>query len=175
MNKPMLIGNPEKLAIEIGPGSNDGVRTIDVIAGGIILTCDDNAAFVPQLMSSLALDVACLASRSYIRFASRLPKGSVEDKHEFLATLTDTTQKVEFINSDEMFSSFRFLDWGPTTDNLISFLVENQGELFLTYCFWRPEHHDRNKIGQVQKARIDADEASAVLKRAMDELQRGAA
>ncbi len=175
MNKPVLVGDPKQLTIEIGPGSNDGVRTFDVIAGDIILTCDDNVAYVPQLLTSLNVDAARLSSQDYVRFSERLPNGSIEEKHRFLTTLTGTDQKIELIDSDEVFSSFRFLDWGPVTDNLTSFLLQDQSGLFLTYCFWRPEHHDPEHVGLVQKIRIDADGLSATLKCAIDELQQGAA
>lgn len=34
----------------------------------------------------------------------------------------------------------RFLDWGPTTDNVIAHLAKTGDELSLTFEFWREDH-----------------------------------
>ena len=59
--------------------------------------------------------------------------------------------------------SYRFLDWGPTADNVSMLLFAEGGTAYLPFTFWRPDHHDPAELGRVFVAELSVWELAGVL------------
>ena len=83
----LLIGDQSRFAIDIGDvhPSNRTIRDIDVWIAGRRMTCDDNAAYLPQFRESLRRDIGRLAESSDWPALDEQP---TLKKHTVGATLT---------------------------------------------------------------------------------------
>lgn len=147
----MLLGSKERFALELGEWSG-GLRRVDAWAAGQWLTCDDNMAYVSQLRWSVQHDHARLHSITYSPppFPGLSP---VAVHRQFLA------------DDNGLREHWRFLQWGPTTDNVTAHLFPDGGHLALTLGFWREEHlrlHPEH-VGTVFVAEIEAEELTGIL------------
>ncbi len=59
------------------------------------------------------------------------------------------------------------MHWGPTTDNLTTFLFELDGQMAITTEFWCPDHEPRAEIGVPFVAKLDRAELLDVLRHAV--------
>ncbi len=154
-----LVGDPSRLAFEIG-AEDGGLRTVDIWLAGRRLTVDDNAAFVPQFCVSIERDAELL-----------------ESDHDWSPS-TDATNALDahrWCRGDDSGGAerFWFMHWGPTTDNVITFLFELDGQMVITSQFWRSTHEPKSELGAVHEASLDRAELIDLLKQAVDVL-RGA-
>ena len=146
----LLLGDKRTFAAEVGDPDGTGLSRVDLWAAGQWLTCDDNAVYVPQFRHYVGLTLNQLPAD-----AVPFPGLSPADAHRrFLA------------DDDGSGESFRFFDgWGPTTDNVTSFLFRHNGGLVLTAEFWRQSHlraHPEH-AGVVFTADIPTDELIGIL------------
>ena len=145
-------------AIEIGPFTTADLRVVELWAAGIELTCDDCHAFVPQFCRALDRARAQVAApRPYPR-----PGLTAEENHRRLRAAEDDEPE-----------RHRFLDWGPTTDNLSSFLFADGADVAITFEFWRPLHPRPDELGKIFVVRIARDRLREMLARALEFLTRG--
>lgn len=129
----VLLGDRHRFAVEVGE-KDHGLRRVDLWAAGQWLTCDDNMAFVAQLRRTVRETADCLRSGE----VAPLPWSdlSPEANHRRLLLGSRTPDA----SDADLRSRYRGLEWGPTTDNLISSLFRNRDSLTLTFEFWRKEH-----------------------------------
>jgi hypothetical protein len=133
-------GDREQFAIELGQVQQGtpttGIRVVELWAAGRDLCCDDNHAFVPQFCMSVEGTITGLLSDRDRSFPC--PELSPEENHRRL-------QVAEYGVSSRYF----FMDWGPTTDNLASYLFRRDSVAVITFEFWRPAHPRPDELGRV--------------------------
>lgn len=129
----VLLGDKDRFAVEIGERDHE-LRRVDLWAAGQWLTCDDDVVFVAQFRRTVLETANGL--RSGMGSPLPWPYLSSEANHRHL--LADSAS-VEEAGADSQ-GAYRGLEWGPTTDNLISSLFRNGDNLILTFEFWRKEH-----------------------------------
>jgi hypothetical protein len=108
-------GDRSRFAVEVGDcwQGGPGVRVVDVWAADRWLTCDDNHALVTHFAGMLQRAVGSLLAEEprYRRVVDRpYPDLSVADNHRRLCADAETD------NSEYL--ACRFMDWGPTADNV---------------------------------------------------------
>lgn len=134
-------GDREQFAIEPGQvlqgDSTTGFRVVELWAAGRELTCDDNAAFVPQFCASVEGTITWLLS-DYNR-SLPYPDLSPADNHRRLRAAEDNRE----------YLAYRFMDWGPTTDNVASLIFRRGQDAVITFEFWRKAHPRPNELWQV--------------------------
>jgi hypothetical protein len=157
----LRLGTIERFAIELGE-QRGGLRRVDAWAAGQWLTCDDNMAYAPQLHQSMRRDLARLDSLN--DSPSPLPGLSPAAAHRQL--LADEGERRE---------GWQFLEWGPTTDNVLAHLLPNGSQLAITVSFWREKHlrsHPEH-VGAVFVTEIAAEELAGTLQGAVTALACG--
>ncbi len=128
-------GHPSQFAIEIGPPTSQ-LREVDLWAAGVLLTCDDDLAYLPTFSWSMEATLTWLL-KDHDR-SLPYPELSPEENHRRL-------QLGEYEDRERFF----FLNWGPTTDNVLALLFRRGTDLILTFEFWRPTHPRPEEIGKV--------------------------
>lgn len=157
-------GERERFAVEVGAvvggGPTTGLREVDLWAAGRELCCDDNAAFVPQFCFSVEATVAWLLSDKDRSLP--YPELSPEENHRRLSA-----------GEYESCSPYRFLDWGPTTDNLLALLFRRGPVAIVTVEFWRQTHPRPDELGQVFVAELPERDLLRSLHQAVCVLRSG--
>jgi len=121
----MILGDKKRLGFEIDPAvDGSSLRRVAIWSDGILVTVQDDMAYVPQFVESL-----CKSSRALRRLhdASRFPQ---------VRAAPDAVEAVRWIEGtrdpdapqydayqDQAWPEYRFMDWGPTTDEVLAFLV----------------------------------------------------
>ncbi|MFG3491550.1 hypothetical protein [Streptomyces sp. NPDC047972] len=151
----LVLGDRSRFAAEVGePGP---LCRVDLWAADRWLTCDDNAAYVPQFRR----DVGDTLTRLVSGGGSPLPFPglSAETTHRRLVRTTDDGA------DGELRGRFHALRWGPTTDNVTAHLFREKERLLITLEFWREEHLYRHPddVGAVYVVEIAVDEFAGIL------------
>jgi hypothetical protein len=138
-------GDRERFAIEPGQvlqgTPTTGLRVVELWAAGRELCCDDDHAFVPQFCLSVESTITWLLSDHDRSFPH--PESSPQVNHRRLRA-----------GEYEDRSRYVFMDWGPTTDNLASYLFRRGPDAVITFEFWRPTHPRPDELGQVFVAEL---------------------
>ena len=151
-------GDRNTFAIEIGSAEEESVdlRTVDVFAAGRWLTCDDNVVFLPQFIGSLNDDLNWLVS----------PATQKRDKLPF-DTLSPIENHRKMLNvamdDNDLYLFHRFMDWGPTADNVSMHMFRSDGVASLPFSFWRENHHDQSELETVFCAELPAHDLLTTL------------
>ncbi|NRQ33583.1 hypothetical protein HII36_17255 [Nonomuraea sp. NN258] len=124
-----LLGDKRRFAVEVGPWDGSAMRRVDLWIADQWVTCEDNMVFVPQFRHCVARTVA--AEGQAPPFAGLSPAAV---HRRLLAGIGDGEQECE------RFGFFHRWGWGPTTDNVTSFLWRDGGHLVITLEFWREGH-----------------------------------
>ncbi|MFJ4343176.1 hypothetical protein [Streptomyces sp. NPDC088915] len=155
----VVLGDKSRFAAEVGePGP---LCRVDLWMAGKWLTCDDNMAYVPQFRRDVLDTAAWLRSGE----GSSLPFAgfSAEATHRRLRQHAGDDDESEA--DYQLRSRFRFLLWGPTTDNVMAYLFREEDRLVITLDFWREEHlvsHPED-AGAVFGIEIPAEEFIGIL------------
>jgi hypothetical protein len=155
-----VIGEGSNFAIIPGPYVPDSpqVREVSIFLAGRWLTCDDDHAFVPQFAYSLERTIIWLLSTD--RIDPPHPEGTPEQVHRMLLA-----------SNDGLPERYRFMDWGPTTDNVIAFIFRDADRIRITCSFWRATHHRPDELGQVFHAELSERELLLILVKAASDLR----
>jgi hypothetical protein len=159
----LRLGTIERFALELGK-QHRGLRRVDVWAAGQWLTCDDNVAYAAQLQQSMRRDLARL--------------GSLNDSPFPFPCLSPAAGHRQLLADEgELREGWQFLEWGPTTDNVLAHLLPDGNHLAITVSFWREEHLRRHPehAGAVFVTEIAAEELAGILQGAIAALVRGLA
>ena len=166
-----MYGLRSRFGVVIGPSDParpaSGMREVDVFAAGRWLTCNDSHAYLPHFTDCLMRAVAQLLDDDVEERCRRpFPELSPADNHRRLSADAEAGDNNEYLR-------YRFMDWGPTTDNVSAHLFVSDGIASIPFSFWRPEHHDPSELGQVFVAELPARELTRVLHRAAWDLAIG--
>jgi len=163
----MIIGNKSTFAFDIGQKRLETqLRTVDIVIDNRYVCCDDNTVFLPQFIASLEYDIDRIVENDWNKYHEYIKGKSIGEIHEFiLRTRTEGTKEYD-IEDDKIYPLHSLLDWGPTTDNLCCFIISWNDKYYLTYQFWRPEHHNKSEIGTIQNVQIELSEIKKTLEEA---------
>ncbi|MER6316596.1 hypothetical protein ABT237_22935 [Streptomyces sp. NPDC001581] len=155
----VALGDKLRFAAEVSGAGQ--LRQVDLWAAGRWLTCDDNVAYVPQFRRDVQDTAAWLRSGK----GSPLPFAGVsaEATHRRLMHRAGDDDEPEA--DYRLRNRFRFLLWGPTTDNVTACLFREADRLVITLEFWRKEYlidHPQD-AGAVFVAEIPAEEFIGIL------------
>ena len=148
----LLVGDKARFAVEVGEWRGGQLRRVDMWASDQWLTCEDNTAFVPQLHRSLQAECARMTA-------------IMETPPPFAGLPPDVAHRRLLANDDGLRESWWFLQWGPTTDNVLAHLFPHGDDLAITAEFWREEHlrlHPEH-AETIFVAEITADELTGIL------------
>ena len=148
-------GQLTRFAITVGEvlSENGGSRRVDVWAADRWLTCDDDNVNVTHFVGCLQHTLRHLLSDPQCRRGRPYPGLSVEDNYRRLDAEADNGE----------YLAYRFMDWGPTADNVGMLLFREAGTAYLPFSFLRPDHHDPSELGKVFVAELPEWELARVL------------
>src|SRR5207248_5778604 len=124
-------GEKSRFAIEVGEfsGDTDSSRRVDVWAADHWLTCDDNSVYVPHFAWCLQHAVGRLLSDPQAYRSGRpYPDLSAADNHHRMWADAESGDDAED-------RAYRFMDWGPTADNVRMHLFREGGTTLLPFSF----------------------------------------
>ncbi len=146
-------GSRSTFAFEIGENheSHSDLRKVDVYAEGRRLTCDDNVVYVPQFLNALTCDLDRLVfPPDPKRDLPPNPGLSPTENHKYLRELAMEDNRLHLYH--------RFMDWGPTADNVSMHFFRENGIIHLPFSFCRDAHHVVDEIGTVFCATLSESE-----------------
>jgi hypothetical protein len=155
----MSAASRSRFVFEIGPPIPDerhlyGMRQVDIWAANRWVTCDDNTVFIPAFVPHL--DGAIDRLLSDLDSPRPFPNLSPADNHRRLLSEARAENKA-------LHFRHLFLNWGPTTDNVIAHIFREGGRATIPFSFWREDHHDCSELGQVFVTELPTNELIAVL------------
>ena len=156
-----LIGNKKPFAFEIADHSEGDMKIVDIWINSISICCDDNTVYLPQFIGSVDLSLPNdLDLKKYDKYFHGL---TPEQIHRFIKSTRDEESENYDVEDDWIYPHHQFLDWGATTDNVTCFIFESNGNTFITFSFWREEHHNPDEINHIYKTSISRAELRQVL------------
>ena len=160
-----LVGNSESLAFQFGPTINDSLREIRIFAVGKEITNVDRNAFVGQFRTSLQVDIDRLEKFDPHKVVEYFESKSPLDRYRFLLGLRCEDANPEYIAADQVFEHYAFLDWGPTTDESIGFLLPDGEDVALVVA----EAH--SKFRKPRSVRVKVSDIIGYLRQALVKLK----
>ena len=153
-------GERSKFSIELGeidPDSDSLLRIVDVYAAGQLLTTIDNVAYIPTFISSVNDDLEWAMSdpiteRGLIPF----PELDIIENHKKILELAKYDNKLHLLH--------RFMDWGPTSDNISVHMFRNDGLAYIPFSF-NDENGDREDV--VYSVTLPNNELNLILHKAL--------
>ncbi|GAB2868809.1 hypothetical protein GCM10022221_82260 [Actinocorallia aurea] len=153
-----LLGDKRRFAVEIGDRDGSALRRVDLWVADQWLTCDDNMVFVKSFRHYVARTAAGLR-RGDIAAEPFAGVSPVAAHRRLLAGTGDGDEECE------RFGFFGRWGWGPTTDNVMSFLWRDEDCVVITAEFWRESHllTHPDHAGSVFAATLPATEFAEIL------------
>src|SRR5262249_52702304 len=128
-------GDKSQFAVEVGElrGEDPALRRVAAGAPDRWLRCDANTAFVPHFVGMLQSELGGLfRDPQDLSIGRPYPALSPADNHRRLRADAEAGDDVECL-------AYRFMDWGPTADNVAMHLFREGGTAFLPFSFWRED------------------------------------
>ncbi|WP_198653843.1 hypothetical protein [Actinocorallia populi] len=162
-----LLGDKRRFAVDVGDRDGLALRRVDLWAAGQWLTCDDNMAYVDQFRHAVARTATWVRSGPVPVRPFDMSPAAVHRR--LLAEIMDGEQEYE------RFGFFGRWGWGPTTDNVTSFLWREEDGLVITLEFWREAHLLKHpeQAGTVFVAELQAVELTGILEETATALGHG--
>jgi hypothetical protein len=149
-----LFGNRATFAVDVGPLDSSDLRTVDLWAGGTLLTPVDNMAFVPAFTHLMRSS------------AARVRQGKVPNRPYPWLSPEENFRRLH-ADQTEFSERYWFLHWGETVDNVAAYAYLN-GDLMIPFTFWRADHPSPQEIGKVFLAQIPPQDLVEILEAAAD-------
>lgn len=128
------IGNSNILMFSVGEyieGSTE-LKVLDIWLCNECVTSEDNVVFDKAIVSAAEYDLN--KQRDFDGYSEKLQGMSVLEMHTFISETRNPESK-NFKFGDDIFMEFQVFDWGSNTDHVISFLLKNNINYFLTLEF----------------------------------------
>lgn len=137
-----IIGDKSKLAFVTSPYEDEptsSTLTVDIVVGGRTLTCSDNIVYVPGFASAMEHSVNYYAKS----IEWLLPDPAIDG-------LNLSEAHLHYFRNDRPPNCF---DWGPTTDDISSYLVHYDNAIHLTYFLYseNPDYESNPPIIRGEK------------------------
>ncbi len=185
-----LIGDKSLLAFEILPNDCDAPRIahIRIWANNRHLNYEDSHPYLPSFIWSVKGDLGRDFSLNRFQdYFDRLSPGETLDFIDSTADVEDENiedeeddippsdeiispnEILDFIDNtgdieDKIYPYHMFMDWAETTDNFSSLLFRHDGNLYLSYSFWREHHRPQEEINKWFFIQIEEDYLVSILK-----------
>lgn len=160
-----MIGDKKTFGLEISDHSKGHMRMVDIWINGISICSDDNTVYVSQFISDIGYFLFKeLDLKKYEKYFNDL---TPEQIHSFIESTRDEDSANFDIEDDCICAHHQFMDMGPTTDNVSSFILEINGQVYITFKFWRDEHYNPDEINHVYKTTVNRIELRQVLSEAV--------
>lgn len=118
-----IVGSKDAVGFVFEEHSPEGIA-VEIWAGGQCLTPCDTFPYLPAFLPSLQASEAQLRRPSpFLGYEGALSGHSIPDAFALLAS----------DGVPELHRALRWLNWGPTTDDVLCFLVPLAGKLHLTW------------------------------------------
>ncbi|MGL6074967.1 MAG: hypothetical protein ACRC8S_12475 [Fimbriiglobus sp.] len=140
-------------------------RRVDVAAAGRRLTCADNNVNTAFFAGRLEHELRKLLSDPQERRGRPHPSLSVADNYRRL--------RDEAKEDNTEYLSYRFMDWGPTADNVAMLMFRENGTVHLPFSFVWPDGQDPSELGKIYVAELPEWELAMTLHNAAWELMWG--
>lgn len=150
-------GDRATFAVEFGAFSSPALQIADLWAGGKHLTVDDNTAYLPYFRRVVRETAARVREIRPNPWPGRTPLKVFRALNK---------QNWDFR------SSYRFLEWDETVDNVTMFAYLEDGDVVLVFAYWRPTHPRPEELRQVFVATMNPAVLTTVLEQAADEMDR---
>jgi hypothetical protein len=158
----VIFGSRSRFAIDVDRILNDtgSSRRVDVCAAGRWLTTVDNSVYVPHFAGCLERTVGFLLTAPQdLRFQRPYPNLSIADNYCRLRADRAADKNDDFL-------VYRFMDWGPTADNLSALLFLEGDTAFIPFSFVWESERDPVELGKVFVAELPVWELATVLHKA---------
>lgn len=158
----MMIGQKEVFAFEIPemPNPTAQFRECNIFIGGRSVCCDDNIIYTSAFIASLQSELRRLVKTyNFLKHEMLFYGKGVEDAHYLLRSVRSHEDALDSdLKKDKemsvVVSNLGFMGWGPTTDNLLVFLLPVFGRIYLSYEFWRETHQPASEVGRVYAVEV---------------------
>jgi hypothetical protein len=137
-------------------------RRVDIAAAGRWLTCADNNVNTSFFAGRLELDLRKLLSDPQERCGRPHANLSIADNYRRL--------RAEAKEDNTEYLSYRFMDWGPTADNVAMLMFREDGMVYLPFSFVWPDGQDPSELGKIYVAELPEWELATILHNAAWEL-----
>jgi hypothetical protein len=146
-----LLGNKDIFAFEIGEKQKgEALLQVNIYIDGKNVCCDDNTVYLPQFYYTVKSTSEYLKKKiDYCKYEKYFWGKSTEEAHKWIESTNNENSAESNEFSDDIWKTYRFMSWGPTTDNVTCFLIPIHGTLYLTYRFWRETHTPIKEIEYV--------------------------
>lgn len=164
-----MIGNKEILIFDVGEKVDDSpdLCYLDIWIAGRRTTTFDNIAFKAGIISAAKHDLE--KERDLSKYKNYYDKMSVVDIHQFILSTRNDASSNYNLENDELFLEHQAFNWGPNTDNITSFLIEQNGDTYLTVQFYN-NLEDRKDKDVVYYTEIEYGYYKAALEQLIKEL-----
>ena len=164
------IGNQSSFGLEIGlqEVDNSNLRKVSIFVGNQNICVDDNLVYIPSFVSSLIASANYLKNKiDYVKFEKYFLGLSTVEAHEFIKNTANVVSPEYKLVGGNIYGFHRFLDWGETTDNNISFLIPINSFLYLTCEYNNNEPRDN----VISASKVYPYQIIKTLEEAIDELK----
>jgi hypothetical protein len=119
-----IVGSKEAVGFVIDEHHPEGWIAVEIWAGGQCLTPVDALPYLPAFLPGLrASETQLRRPSTFLRHEGELSEHSIPGAFALLAS----------DGAPELQGALRWLNWGPTTDDVLCFLVPSSGKLHLTW------------------------------------------
>ena len=148
-------GHESRFSIIVGKvlSQHGQSRRVDVYAADRWLTCADNNVQSPFFAGRLQDAIRRLLADPKSSRGRPFPELSVEDNY----------RRLRAENEHDGFLSYRFMDWGPTADNVVMLLFREVGTAYLPFSLCWPDGQDPSELGLVFVAELPEWELASVM------------
>ncbi|MBN1209667.1 MAG: hypothetical protein JXB05_32765 [Myxococcaceae bacterium] len=174
---PTLIGNSEVFSFSLGEPDESLLQEVDIYVAGRRVTVMDNTVYLPGFTYALERSASYWRKADGHRYADYFSGMSAIEAHDFLRGTQEEGSALHGPEGDVLFNRCSFLDWGPTTDASLCFLVPVNGLLYLTHEFVlnleEIGREELERMGRVVTAVASQQQLVEVLERAAAALSSG--
>lgn len=165
------IGNKETCAFEVGGNVDNSPELIyvDIWVADKKITLHDNIAFIKAIISSAKYDLQ--KKRDLNKYLKYFNGFSVDEIHRYIVNTRVHGSKIYGLEGDGLFVEHQVFDWGENTDNVLSFLIQCDGRVYLTIEFLEVGAQYKTGQNPVYSAQIDVEEYKLLLKKFIDQLE----
>ena len=168
-----ILGNKNKFAIKIDERSlASDLCGVNIYINTRNICCDDNQAYLPTFICSMENEMTVLKNiQDKAEFRKYFEGKTIEQSHAFISSTRDPASPDFDCENDELYVTYRVLNWSETTDNVTCFIVPSDNKYYLTYEFWREAHEVKSEIGLINHVQIDIAEMIVVIQHARDQIK----
>lgn len=171
-----MFGDESTFAINIEKTDRNNC-ILEIFIAGKRATVEENLAYIPKVTAHLITEIKRLSSSAFYLFtyADYLADLNEEEALHKLDDIyyedtEDYTEEEEEYHEEcrEISSYYSFLAWGPTTENISSYIYPVQQKLYIGFKFWKEEHTPVEELQNAYCAEIGYTTLLEILNECLD-------